>query len=127
MGVNRPGSQEDLVSNWEPASSQFGKGRHLWGQVCPFLYSSGYRPPASLPPAGDGPVCRQLTFLRFLLSPLFCERVQQCLRLEFSVGKFSLFFLCLFSPPLWLSHGLGFYLTLAPLDCPQGIQAQSLP
>ena len=32
-----------------------------------------------------------------------------------------------FSLSLWCSHGLGCCVTLAPFDCPQGIQTQSLP
>ena len=50
---------------------------------------------------------------------------QQCLRLELFAGKLSLSLSLFFS--LWLSHSLGCYLTLAPSDGPQGIQAQSLP
>ena len=42
-----------------------------------------------LPPAGDGPVLSQLALLWFSLSPLFCERAWQCLRLELFMGKFS--------------------------------------
>ena len=41
------------------------------------------------------------------------------------VGKFSLFSLFFF--PLWRSHSLGCYLRLSPSDCPQVIQAGSLP
>ena len=41
---------------------------------------------------GNEPVCRRLALLWYSLSPLFCEWVQQCLRLELFVGKFSLFF-----------------------------------
>ena len=37
--------------------------------------------PASLPLAGDGLVCSQLTLLWYWLSPLFCEWAQQCLTL----------------------------------------------
>ena len=65
---------------------------------------------------GDGPVHSRLTPLWYLLSPLFCELASLCLRLELFTGKFSLFFL---SP--WLSHSLGYYLTLALSDCPQSI------
>ena len=43
-------------------------------------------------------------------------------------GKCSLALSFLFFfPSLWLSHRLGFYITLAPSDCPQGLQAQSFP
>ena len=89
---------------------QFGRVCHLWSRVCPLpSEGSGYRQPSSLPPAGDGLVHCQLAFLWYLLSPLFRERAQQCLRLELFTGKFSLsllfFFLSLAIP--WfrlLSH-----------------------
>ena len=74
---------------------------------------------------GDGLVLSQLALLFYSLSPFFCEWAWQCLRLERFVGKFSLSLSLSFS--LWLSHDLGCFLTLAPSDCPQGIQAQSLP
>ena len=93
---------------------------HLWGWDFPSPTSSGCRPPASLPTAG-GWACLQLASSPlYLLSPLFSEQAQQFLRLEFFTGKLSFF-------SLWLSHSLGCYLLLAPSDCPQGIQAQSLP
>ena len=78
---------------------QFGRRCHLWGQVCPLPSSSGCRLSASLPPAGDGPVLSLLALLWYSLKPLFCERAWQCLRLEFLVGKFSLF-------PLFFFHSL---------------------
>ena len=56
------------------ACSQFGRGCHLWGQVCPLPSGSGCLPPASLTLAGDGLVCCWLALLRYSLSPLFCER-----------------------------------------------------
>ena len=72
---------------------------------------------------GGEPVHSRLALLWYLLNPLFCERVRLFLRLELFMGKFSL---SLFLS-LWLSHSLGCYLMLAPSDCPQGIQAWSLP
>ena len=113
------------------ACSQFGGGCRLWGQDCPSPSGSGCRLPASLPPGGDGPVCSQLDLLWYSLIPLFYEQAQLCLRLELfresslslSFFLFFFFFFCC----LWLSHSLGCYLTLAPSDCPQGIQARSLP
>ena len=75
VDVNRPGSQEDLVSN--EACLQFGDA------------SLGLRlpPPAlavltCLSLAGDGPVHSQLA----LLSPLFCERAQPSLKLGLFMG-----------------------------------------
>ena len=68
---------------------------------------------------GEGPVHSQLSLLLYLLNPLFCEQARLLVRAFH--GKF-LFFLS-----LWRSRILGYYLTLAPSDCRQGIQAQSLP
>ena len=75
---------------------------------------------------GDGPVRRLLTLLWYSLNSLFWEWARLPLRLELFVGKFSLS-LSDFFFSLWLSHSLSCYLTLAPSDCPQGIQAWSLP
>ena len=79
----------------------------------------------------DGPVRSQLALLWYSLNSLFCEQGRLCLRLELFMGKFSLslFFsvsLSLFFS-LCLSYSLVCYLTLAPSDCLQGIQARSLP
>ena len=98
-----------------------------WGQVCPFPSSSGYRLPASLPSAGDGPVHSQLTLLWYSLSPLFCEWAQKCLRLELSMGKFSLslssvsfLFVCLFFPPSLAIPGFGLLSHVSSLRLPSG-------
>ena len=72
---------------------------------------------------GEGPVCRQLPLLWYLLNPLFCEWARLCLRLELFIGKFSLSF-SFFS--LWLFHSFDCYFTLATSDFPQGIQALSM-
>ena len=94
--VNCPGSQEDLVSNWEPARS-LDRG-------CPLPYGSGCRLPASLSLAGDGwagplPASSPLVFAQsFVL-----WAAQQCLRLELFQGKLSLSLSCFFFfflPPL---------------------------
>ena len=77
-------------------------------------------PPASLPLKGDGPV--NSCWLSSGIRSVLCSASRPGCALELFVGK---------SPPLsfspWLSHSLGCYLALAPSDCPQGIQAQSLP
>ena len=49
--VNHLGSQEDVVSNKEPAHSLV-EDAGLWGWDCPLPSDSGCRPLASLPPAG---------------------------------------------------------------------------
>ena len=55
----------------------------LWGCDCPLPALAAL---ACLSPAGDGPICSQLG----LLSPLFCERAWQYLRLGLFAGQFSL-------------------------------------
>ena len=54
--VNSPGSQEDVVSNWQPA--QFGARCGLWGQDCssPLSCSFGFCTPASLLSGRKGPI-----------------------------------------------------------------------
>ena len=104
-GVNRPGSQEDMVSNWEPTHSLVEDASlccRNW--TSPLPYGSGYYTPASLPPAGgEEPVHSQLALLWYSLNPLFCEQFR--LRLRAFRGKVLLFF------PFWGSHGLDCYLT----------------
>ena len=124
--VNHPGSQEDFISNWEPARSLV-KGAVSGAEfaLClPALAVS--RLPFCLQ-HGDGPVHSPLALLWYWHNPLFCELTSLCLGLELFVGKFSLSLSLSFSLSLWLSHSLGCYLMLAPSDCPQGIHAQSLP
>ena len=74
--VNHPGSQEDVVSNWEPARSLV-EDATLWGRECssPLPSGLGCHTPASLPPerGGEGPTCSQLALLWYSLNPLFCE------------------------------------------------------
>ena len=62
----------------------------------------------------------QLAVLWYLLNPLLCEYSRgHHVLLEPFEGK--VFFSCLCG-----AHGLGCCVTLAPSDCPQGIQARSL-
>ena len=123
--VNYPGCQEDWGSNGEHAHSLVEDAAsgpetaaapclqalavihlHLCFQWERALYGS------------------KLALLCYLLSPLFCEHARgHSEALEPFAGKVSLslsFFLS-----LWWSHIS--YLTLAPSDCPQGTQVQSLP
>ena len=53
--VNCPGSQEDMISNWEPA--QFDRRCSLWGQDCssPLPSGSGCHTAASLALGREGP------------------------------------------------------------------------
>ena len=111
--VSHPGSQEDLVSNWEPTYSLV-QDAASGAEIAPCLLALAV---AHLPlcfQQGDGPVCSRLALLWYPFNPLFCEQVRLCLRLELFLGKFSLSFF--FS--LWLSYSLDCYLMLAPADCP---------
>ena len=89
VDVNHPGSQEDVVSNWEPARSLV-EDATLWGRECssPLPSGLGCHTPASLPPerGGEGPTCSQLALLWYSLNPLFCEQA-----LEPFLGKFFLY------------------------------------
>ena len=97
---NSPGSQEDLVSNLEPACNLVGDA--LWGRDCPLPSSSDW----CLPPVGNWLVHSQLALLWYSFNPLFCEPARLYLRLELFRGKFSLSFLSLSAIPQFglLSH-----------------------
>ena len=99
--INHPGSQEDIVSNWEPAHSVV-EDAGLWGRDCPLPSISDCSTPASASSGvWEGPVCSRLALLWYSLNPLFCEQARMRVGLEPFMGKFSLFF------PLWLSHSSG--------------------
>ena len=105
-----PGSQEDVVSSWEPVHSLV-ENAGLWGRDCssPLLSGSGYLMPASLP---QGP---------FGIHSGLCSVSGPGCVLEPLAGQFSLSFFF-----FWQSHSLGCYLMFALSGCPQGIQALSL-
>ena len=72
--VNRPGSQEDMVRNWEPAHNLVEDDAVSGAQIAPFwlwllptCFSASGR-------EGDGPIRSWPALLWYLLSPLFCER-----------------------------------------------------
>ena len=70
MDVYRPGSQEVLVSNWEPAHSLVEDA--IPASVfapCLLVLAVSY-----LPLVGDGPVHSRLALLWYSLSPLFYEQ-----------------------------------------------------
>ena len=119
VDVNHPRSQEDFTSNWKPAHSLV-ENAMSGSEIAPCLPALAVaRLPLCLQ-QGERPVHSWLALLWYLLNPLFCERARLCLRTFH--GKFSLsFFLSGYF------YSLGFYLTLAPSDRPQGVQAQSPP
>ena len=127
------------------AYSQFGGGCISRAEIAPCPLALAV---ACLPLClwrGKGQVCNQLALLWYWLNPLFCKWTRLCLRLELFAGNFSLCLclclclsisvsLCLsvslslsLSLCLWLTHSLVCFLMLAPSDCHQGIQTQSLP
>ena len=87
---------------------QFGRGCHLWGRDCLSPFGSVCCMPTSLPLAADGLVGSWLGLLWCLLSPLFCEQAQQCLRLERVLWESSPF----------LSFFLFFFFCLSPSGYP---------
>ena len=102
VDVSRPGSQEDLLSNWEPACSLV-EDAVSGAEFSPCLLALAV---VCLPLClwqGERPVHSWLALLWCSLSPLFCEWAQQCLRLELVPGKFSLS-LILFSLSLAIPH-----------------------
>ena len=114
MDVNTPGSQEDLVSNLEPACSLV-EDAVSGAEIAPKLPALAATHLPLCLQCGEEPVHSWLALLWYFLSPLFYEQAHYCLRLELFAGEFSL---SLFFLSLWLSHSLGCYLTLAPSDCP---------
>ena len=93
--INHPGSQEDIVSNWEPAHSVV-EDASLWGGDCPLPSGSGWHIPASLPLAEEEPVCSRLALFWFSLNPLFCEQAR--LHVRAFHGKFLFFLVSLEIP-----------------------------
>ena len=119
--VSCTGSQEDVVSNWEPAHILV-KDAGLWGWdwSSPLPSSSGCHTPTSLSlMAGSGLYAADQ--LSFGIHSILCSVTRLWIRAFH--GKVFFFF----PLSLWWSLSLGCYLMLAPSDCPQGIQAQSLP
>ena len=94
------------------------------GSRLPIASGSGCPLAASQPPEWGGAGPQPASSPLVIAQSFFCEQPKLCLRLEDFLRKFSV---SLFFSSLWLSHSLGCYLTLAPSDCLQGIQAQSLP
>ena len=88
---NHPGSQEDLISNWEPAHNLV-EDAVSGAEIAPCLPALAVAHlPLCLWP-GEGLVLCRLALLWYSLNPLFCEQARLCLRLEPFSGKFSLSF-----------------------------------
>ena len=68
------------------AHLQFCRGCLSGAEIAPFRL--WLPPPASLSLVGDESVHSQLALLWCSLSPLFCEWVRKCLRLELFTGYF---------------------------------------
>ena len=86
--VNHPGSQKDLVSNWESAYSLV-EDAVSGAEVarCLLALAVALLPlPTVRGWAGPQPASSLLGFL----NPLFCEWASLCLRLELFTGKVSL-------------------------------------
>ena len=126
VDVNHPGSQEDMASNWESAHSLVEdtiSGSEI--AAVPYLPTLVVTHLPLCLPQERGLYCSLLALLWYSLSPLFyeCARLQhQSLVRESSVCLCVC--VCVF---VWQSQSLGCYLMLVPTDCPQGIQALSLP
>ena len=126
--VNCPGSQKDVVSNWQPAHSLVKavvSGAEI--ALAPYLPVLAIAL-LSLCLQGRRVLnISRLALLWYLIGkiPLFCEHTRgDHAALEPFAGKVP--FLGGRSS-LWRCHSLDCYVTLAPSDCPQGIQARSLP
>ena len=116
-----------MVSSWKPAHSLVKdavSGSEIAAAPCLPLLAIAHLPLClwgGRPPNGS-----QLLLLWYLIGhkTVFCERARgHRLALEPFAGEVLLFIFL----SLWQSHSLGCYVTLAPSDCHQGIQAQSLP
>ena len=79
VDVNHPGSQEVLVSNWEPAHSLVEDAISGAEIASGLLALAVARLPLCLQWV-EGPVHSQLALLWYLLNPLFCEWARLCLR-----------------------------------------------
>ena len=120
--VNRLGSQEDLVSNWEPACSLVEHAISA-ADFAPRLLAQAVARQSLCLLWGEGLVHSRLALLWYALSVLFCELVRQCFRLELLAGKFSL------SPPFFILSGypsLGCYLRFSSVQFSHSVMSDSL-
>ena len=101
--VNCPGSQEDLVSNWEPAHNLLEDAAISGTKITPCLLALAVACLPLCPQQGDGPARSGLALLWYSLNPLICEQAQLCLRLELLVEKFSLSLSLFDYPRVWIA------------------------
>ena len=117
--VNRPASQEDMISNWEPAHSLW-KMRSLRLRLQQPLAFWLWLSLTCLSASREGGPCMQLACSPLVFALSFVLLVCQgslCIIRAFRRKAFFLFL------SFWQSHHFGCYLTLVPSDCPQGNQA----
>ena len=74
-GINRPGSQEGVVSNWEPAHNLV-EDAISGAKIAPCLSALAVACLSLCPRPGDGPVRSQLALLWYLFNPLIHEQTQ---------------------------------------------------
>ena len=103
--VNCPGSQEDLVSNWETAHNLLEDATISGAKIAHCLLALAVACLPLCPQQGDGPARSGLALLWRSFNPLICEQAQLCLRLELSfVGKVLSLSLSLFDcPRVWIA------------------------
>ena len=102
VDVNCPGSQEVLVSNWEPAHSLVEVAISGVEIASHLLALAVARLPLCFQWV-EGPVHSQLVLLWYSLNPLFCEWARLCLRaFRGEVLSLSLFSLSLTIPQFGL-------------------------
>ena len=120
MDVNHPGSQENVISSWEPAHS-LEEDAVSGAEIAPCLPALAV---SCLPRClwwEKGPVQSWLALLWYLLNLLFCEQARLCLR-AFRGKVLSFFFSLSLAIPQF-----GLLTMLSPSDCPQSIQTWFLP
>ena len=105
VDVNHPGSQEDLVSNWEPAHSLV-EDAISGAEIAPHLLALALTHLPLGHQQGEGLVHSCLALLWYSFSPLFFEWTKLCLRAF--PGKVFFFFF-----PLSLSLSFFFFFFLS--------------
>ena len=101
--VNCPGSQEDLISNWEPAYSLV-KDIISEIEIAPRLLALAATQLPLCLRWGEGPVLSQLPLLWCLFNPLFYDCARLCLMPSLSLSlSLSLSFSLSGYPTVWIA------------------------